>query len=116
MTKQEKTKATKKAKSIYNHYLLFVKNNELAFTCSSIAINELIINSENGKKKGEAINNIILNIDGTQLIFRADNSSKMADKTMVFIVNGLNHLLFWAQDKEKEIFINKFFSLFNWNT
>lgn len=75
---------------------------------NKIYFDEIIINSENGKKKGEAINNIILNIDGTQLIFRADNSSKMADKTMVFIVNGLNHLLFWAQDKEKEIFINKF--------
>lgn len=51
MTKQEKTKATKKAKSIYNHYLIFVKNNDLAYTCSSIAINELIINSENDQLK-----------------------------------------------------------------
>ena len=49
MTKQEKIKATKKAKRIYNYFLHFVKNNNIAYTCSLIAINELIVNSEKEK-------------------------------------------------------------------
>lgn len=60
-------------------------------------------------RKGGLVNNIRLNLqDGAQLVFRADHSSKMADKAMGDIVNGLNHLLFWAQDNGKELFINKF--------
>lgn len=47
MTKQEKSSATKKAKLTYNHYFSLLKNQPLAFSCSLILINELIMNSEN---------------------------------------------------------------------
>lgn len=51
MTKQEKTKVTKKAKSIFNHFLFFTKNRDVALTCSLISVNELILNSEGEKMK-----------------------------------------------------------------
>jgi len=52
MTKQEKTKATKKAKTIFWHIDYLIRNNDdgdLALTLSSKMVTELILNSEGDK-------------------------------------------------------------------
>ena len=51
MTKQEKTKATKEAKKIYELSLHNMRCHDLAFTCSLIAVSLLLENSEGEKVK-----------------------------------------------------------------
>ena len=54
MTKQEKTKVTKEAKSIFRHIDYLIRNNNdgnLALTLSRIMVSELILNSEGDKIK-----------------------------------------------------------------
>ena len=63
--------------------------------------------SELGKTMNQKFN---LHSGDAVIEFKSDNASKMKSATMEFIVNGLNHMLAWAQDNpdpEKETFLQE---------
>ena len=67
-----------------------------------------IEDSDQGSKMNQWF---ILNHDGLQVIFKKDNGSKIKAKTMKLIVDGLNHMLAWAQDPkngDRSLFISDF--------